>query len=724
MGDAFVDISDFQFRALQRIRVFDKPDGALYDGTCPSWIAVSSQYGIVVCASGCDKLISLRSSDVCRIKSKVDINVEVTDIPMKVTNLEVKQPIALTSLACNCSGRLLSVSMRTASGAFIYLYDMCAFAIDYIEQRGPVYGLRLSADSNAQPCVLEWNPQQSDMFAVATSDGVLSCYSFNIEKSSSVTLVGTVKHEHIVTCIGWSPKGKQLVVGDVSGCIKQYKPEMALVRIVPPPSKDENHALRCVGISWLATTDILIAYSPKTGQEVDITKLCIRKDAPPQWTHFDDINFCGDKSIFDQRIHFTQLLSWKLVLCSSSRSSDVAVLGKIDSEWKVWTLDDSGRIEVPLDSEHHESFPIGVSIDLSSSIFPAEIGTEGDAEHPSCPTVLVLSSQGVLLAFNALSSRAEHQNIKIHREGLPSEIYGTIVAKVDETHNEHSYVSSPNATCPTVPTPENLRASFVSLEGGTIPKHNVFQLQTDAKLDTSQTVQATTMLKLHGLSPCGEVGEVQDSKAQQQQVQEHLEHQQVKSETHLIELQEDFRKKLIIFDKHFFELCERNDWLQNLKKSSAKQLEWNNGINLDDEISELEKVRTVVASWLDGLENQLKESMCSVEEQLGIANSTDRELFDSRRMLDFNNMHRLDKFVEALAKLEQKIANIEDVLTEMPTSNTKNRSVLTLDIGQEQQITTTAKNICKGMISRRKALYELQRQITSLSGRLSTQKDS
>lgn len=55
-------------------------------------------------------------------------------------------------------------------------------------------------------------------------------------------------------------------------------------------------------------------------------------------------------------------------------------------------------------------------------------------------------------------------------------------------------------------------------------------------------------------------------------------------------------------------------------------------------MSELEKVRTVVASWLDALENQVKETMCSVEEQLGIANSTDRELFGSRLMLDFNDV--------------------------------------------------------------------------------------
>lgn len=58
-----------------------------------------------------------------------------------------------------------------------------------------------------------------------------------LQKSSSITLIGTVKHDNVVTCIGWSPKGKQLVVGDISGYIKQYKPEMVLVRVTPPPLK-------------------------------------------------------------------------------------------------------------------------------------------------------------------------------------------------------------------------------------------------------------------------------------------------------------------------------------------------------------------------------------------------------------------------------------------------------------------------------------------------------
>ncbi|VIO88800.1 Uncharacterized protein BM_BM9537 [Brugia malayi] len=714
MADAFVDIPDFQFRALQRVKIFDKSDGTLYDNICPSWIAVSSRYGIIVCASGCDKLISLRSSDVHQLSSsKADINADVLVIKTKVTNIQVEQPVALTALACNCSGRVLSVLMRTLSGAFVFLYDICAFSVDCVKQRDPVYSLKLSADPTAQPCSLKWNPQQDTVFAVATSDGVLSCYSFDIEKSSSISVIGTVKHDNVVTCIGWSPKGKQLVIGDISGHVKQYKPEMILVRVTPPPLKDENNALRCVGISWLATTEILIAYSPRTGQEVDITKLCVKKDTPPQWTHFNDINFCGDKSTFDQRVEFTQLVGWKLVLCSSSRSSEVTVLGKVGSEWKIWTLDDNGRIEMPLDSEHCETYPVGISIDFSS-VLPVKIDNEYSMERPPCPTVLVLSSRGILLAFNALSSRAEHQSINIQTENLPSVIYGKISKRAVVKQNEYSCIGSPDAICQTIPVPTDSLGSAISSESTCIPKQN--ELQEQAKINSLQLAKAAVLSKLHQSLPCTNV---EDSAVSQQQIGEHLQHQRVNSGTDLIrQLREDFRKKLLIFDEQFFELCERNDWLQILQKNSAKQLELNTGINLADEMLELEKIRAVVASWLDALENQMKESMCSVEEQLGIANNVDRELFDNKWVLDFNNMHRLDKLVETLVKLEQKIANVEDVLTEIPTLNAKNRSVLTLNIDQEQQIAATAKNICKRMVSRRKILCELQQQVTSLSTRL------
>lgn len=61
-------------------------------------------------------------------------------------------------------------------------------------------------------------------------------YGFNnFQQPTSITMIGTVKQKHRATCISWSPKGKQLVAGDIVGQISQYKPEMVLIRTIPAP---------------------------------------------------------------------------------------------------------------------------------------------------------------------------------------------------------------------------------------------------------------------------------------------------------------------------------------------------------------------------------------------------------------------------------------------------------------------------------------------------------
>ncbi|VDK29348.1 unnamed protein product [Gongylonema pulchrum] len=261
----------------------------------------------------------------------------------------------------------------------IYVVGFSADVL-FMIRHDPLHILRLSADANAKACALEWNPQVDGTFAAATSDGMLSCYSFDIEVSMNYIVVRYDGNN--VTCIGWSPKGKQLVVGDSSGYIKQYKPELTLVRTVPPPTsmilrEDDAtaDAQQCVGISWLATTDFLVAYGPQSGRSrsMNVALLCVKKGASPRWTSFEDTCFCSGKSNFDEKVNFTQLLDWNLVLCSSYRSSEIVVLGKIGVDWKVWYLDDSGRIEMPLDGAHCESFPLGVCIDTSST-FPVKLG--------------------------------------------------------------------------------------------------------------------------------------------------------------------------------------------------------------------------------------------------------------------------------------------------------------------------------------------------------------
>lgn len=88
--------------------------------------------------------------------------------------------------------------------------------------------------------------------------------------------------------------------------------------------------LRCVGICWLATTDFLVAYSPLNGVEVDIAFLCVKKDSPPKWTHFEDVNYCSKNSLFDQQIKFIPVLDWQFVIVASSRSCEV-ILSLINS---------------------------------------------------------------------------------------------------------------------------------------------------------------------------------------------------------------------------------------------------------------------------------------------------------------------------------------------------------------------------------------------------------
>lgn len=42
------------------------------------------------------------------------------------------------------------------------------------------------------------------------------------------------------------------------------------------------------------------------------------------------------------------------------------VLGKREGVWKVWSLNDNSRIELPLKSTQDENFPCGICVETSS----------------------------------------------------------------------------------------------------------------------------------------------------------------------------------------------------------------------------------------------------------------------------------------------------------------------------------------------------------------------
>uniref|UniRef100_A0A0N5AY25 Nbas_N domain-containing protein n=1 Tax=Syphacia muris TaxID=451379 RepID=A0A0N5AY25_9BILA len=204
---------------------------------------------------------------------------------------------------------------------------------------------------------LQWNPTVEDSFAVLTSDGVFSTYLFDFNVCLKVP----------GTCLSWSPKGKQVVVGDAGGHLHQFKPDMTLVRTVSPP-KDYVSSSNCVGLCWLSTTEFLIAYSVANEQDLHISIVTAKKEGLPNWLHFSNVIYCAKQCPYLQRVYFVPLFQWNIVLCASSRSSEVGVLGKHDGVWKMWSLNDNSRIEMPLSHQSDDTFPLGICFDTSSEI--------------------------------------------------------------------------------------------------------------------------------------------------------------------------------------------------------------------------------------------------------------------------------------------------------------------------------------------------------------------
>jgi WD40 repeat protein len=83
---------------------------------------------------------------------------------------------------------------------------------------------------------LSWNPESEDIFTAGASDGTLVTIKYSLNSRASFSIVGQIKMQPYPTCLSWSPKGKQLTVGDASGRLHQLKPELTNVKVIEAPS--------------------------------------------------------------------------------------------------------------------------------------------------------------------------------------------------------------------------------------------------------------------------------------------------------------------------------------------------------------------------------------------------------------------------------------------------------------------------------------------------------
>lgn len=95
------------------------------------------------------------------------------------------------------------------------------------------------------------------------------CLLFSFTFSMIIFYIVATMHPHFndcsvnihafVRCLCWSPKGKQLVVGDLKGVISQYKPDLKLVKSYPPPPDKPTSAL--INLLWISNYQFAAVYS-------------------------------------------------------------------------------------------------------------------------------------------------------------------------------------------------------------------------------------------------------------------------------------------------------------------------------------------------------------------------------------------------------------------------------------------------------------------------------
>ncbi|VVD00812.1 unnamed protein product [Leptidea sinapis] len=267
-----------------------------------------------------------------------------------------------THVGTNCDQEWLAV----IGGHTLMIFNIPDFQNPNVR---PSATIRIDVQPSTFVSSIQWNPCISDTIGIVYFDGTLVV--------SQVNTMQTKKIQSKARCLCWSPKGKQLVTGNMDGTICQYKPDLTLMKTVPAPNIFENAPHEAMAIHWISTYQFAIVYKKlNDNSRPAVTIVNTPKVGTPICVNFEDICY----SLGSNR-------PWNLILTSSSNSIEIGTLGSKDgATWTQWCQNDEARPELPLTDKNIENYPVGENEVL-----------------PPMPFLLVLSHTGLLTVFNIIN---------------------------------------------------------------------------------------------------------------------------------------------------------------------------------------------------------------------------------------------------------------------------------------------------------------------------------
>ncbi|KAM8828465.1 nuclear pore complex protein Nup214 isoform 2-T2 [Spinachia spinachia] len=394
------EMKDFQFRQMKKTRVFEPAEDLPKERS--SLLTISNKFGLTFV--GLDRTFKVyQTRDILTANAfdgKANEIVEGTPALAEVT-----VDLTLHHLALSCDELTLSVCGVSVGAALsVTFYDVRTFVNKARPQKLPFASLLPAVSPGTVVQDLKWNPGQASMLAACLSDGRMMV----LDVTDTVRVHAELPASNGITCICWSPKGKQVAAGKMNSTFCQYTPALEEKKMIPCPHfYTSDQPVKVLDVLWLRTFVFAVVYAAADGSletPPELVLISLPKKDEKVETKYLNFSETVYGSCTERQHHYflSHVEDWDVVFAASAAAIEVSVIAARpeDKTWELWILEDASRAELPVTGTNEDTLPLGLAIDYTSQ---QEIYISDEKTLPPAPTMLMLSTEGLLCPFALLN---------------------------------------------------------------------------------------------------------------------------------------------------------------------------------------------------------------------------------------------------------------------------------------------------------------------------------